>query len=342
MIDRCLQHLPLWREPEAVIDQFGVARGQFILQMRRAAIQRQLLDATMGSMIDGAARRFVHAARFHADIAVLDQIEPADAMLAAIFVELLQQRRRAHRLAIDRDTVAAFEINRDIFGRIRRILGIVGPRINIVGHFFPRILKHLALRRGVQHVGVARKWRFPALVFRNRNLVLLGKFDQPGAAGQIPFAPGGDDLHIRVKPVIAQFEADLVIALAGCAMRHGVRVGQLGNLDLALGNQRACDRGAEQIEAFVERIGAHHRKDEILDKFLAQIVDEDMLRLDAEGFRNPACRPQFLALPQIGGKGHHLALIFLLQPLEDDAGIEAAGKGQNHTFNGIAHFIVFP
>jgi hypothetical protein len=46
------------------------------------------------------------------------------------------------------------------------------------------------------------------------------------------------------------------------------------DLDLPLGDQRPGDRGAKQIVAFVARIGAHHREDEIADEFLAQIVDD--------------------------------------------------------------------
>ena len=125
-------------------------------------------------------------------------------------------------------------------------------------------------------------------------------------------------------------------------MGHGVGTGQLGNLDLALGNKRPRDRRAEQIEPLVQRIGAHHRKDEILDEFLAQIIDKNMFRFDTQGFGNAARRAKFFALPQIGGEGHHFTLIFLLQPFQDDAGVETSGEGQNHTLYGIAHYFVFP
>src|SRR3546814_4895638 len=47
MIDRRLKHLALRREPEAVVDQFRITRHQFVLEVRRAAIQRQLLDPAM-------------------------------------------------------------------------------------------------------------------------------------------------------------------------------------------------------------------------------------------------------------------------------------------------------
>ena len=66
-------------------------------------------------------------------------------------------------------------------------------------------------------------------------------------------------------------------------MTHRVGADFFGDLDLLLGDQRPGDGGAQQIDAFIERIGAEHGKDEIADEFLAQILDEDVLGLDAQG-----------------------------------------------------------
>ncbi len=151
--------------------------------------------------------------------------------------------------------------------------------------------------------------------------MLLGPVDQRGAAGQIPFAPRGDDLDVRVERIGAELEADLVIALAGRAVGDRVGAGLARDLDQALGDQRPGDRGAEQIIALVARIGAHHREDEIADELLAQILDEDMVVRDAH-LRPCARRLKLLALAQIGGEGDHLAALFDLQPFQDDAGVE--------------------
>ena len=114
-----------------------------------------------------------------------------------------------------------------------------------------------------------------------------------------------------------------------------------GNLDLALGDQRPGNRCAEQVEAFVKRVGAHHREDVIADEFLAQVVDEDMLGLHPHQLGLVPRRSQLLALPKIGGEGHHLAPIGLLQPFQDDAGVEAAGKGEDDPLDvwakGLSH-----
>src|SRR4029453_11230140 len=90
MVDRRLQHLPLGREPKAVVDQLRIARHKLLLEMRSAAVERQLLDRPMGGMVDGAARRLVQSAALHPDEAVLDQVQAADPMTLAELVELGQ------------------------------------------------------------------------------------------------------------------------------------------------------------------------------------------------------------------------------------------------------------
>src|ERR1700730_14559865 len=100
LVDQRLQHLALGRKPEAVVDNLGIARHQFVLQMHRAAVKAEALDAAMRQLQDRAARRLVDAARLHADKAVLDQIEPADAMLAADLVQPGQECSRRQLLSV--------------------------------------------------------------------------------------------------------------------------------------------------------------------------------------------------------------------------------------------------
>ena len=144
-VARGLQHLTLRAEPQPVINQFRIARHQFVLQMRGSTIERDLLYPAMGPGVDLAAGCFVHAAALHSDEAVFDQIEPADAVLATQFVECGQQNGGAHRFAVQSDAVALFEIDRDVFGRVGRVFRMVRARIDIVRGFFPGIFQDLAL-----------------------------------------------------------------------------------------------------------------------------------------------------------------------------------------------------
>ena len=134
----------------------------------------------------------------------------------------------------------------------------------------------------MQKIGIDGKRRLAALVLGDRDLILLGEGEERGARGQIPFAPGRDDLDVRLQRIIGKLEAHLVVALAGRAMGDGIGADLAGDLDLLLGDQRPRDRRAEEIEPLILRIGAEHREDIVADEFLAQILDEDMLGLDAE------------------------------------------------------------
>ena len=80
LVDQRLQHLALGREPEAVVDQLGVARHELVLEVGSTAVERDALDRAVRGEQDGAARGLVDAAALHADEAVLDQVEPADAV----------------------------------------------------------------------------------------------------------------------------------------------------------------------------------------------------------------------------------------------------------------------
>ena len=115
---------PLRREPEAVIDQFGVARDERVAQVHDLAVHRQRLHLPMGGMQDRAAGRFIHAARFHADEAVLDQVDAADAVLAAELVKRAQHIGGGELLANDSDADALARSRASTYsGLVRRVFG---------------------------------------------------------------------------------------------------------------------------------------------------------------------------------------------------------------------------
>src|SRR5205823_2797120 len=105
LVDRRLEHLALGREPEAVVDEAGVARHQLVLEVHSATVERDALYATMRGEQDRTTGRLVDPARLHADEAVLDQVEAADAIVVAELVELRQQRGGRQFLSVDRDRV---------------------------------------------------------------------------------------------------------------------------------------------------------------------------------------------------------------------------------------------
>ena len=193
----------------------------------------------------------------------------------------------------------------------------------------------------MEKVGIGGERALAAFVLGHLDLMRLGPGDQRGTAGEIPFAPWGDDLDVGVQRIGRQFEADLVVALAGRTVRDGIGAGFVRDLHQTLGDQRACDAGAEEVVPFVAGVHAHHRKDEIAHEFFAQIFDENVIVGNAHGLRLVARRAEFFALAQIGSEGHHFAATFHLEPFGDHAGVETARIGENDAADrrggGIGH-----
>ena len=202
---------------------------------------------------DGAARRLVHAARLHADEAVLDQIEPADAVALAELVELRQQRRRRQLLAVDRDRVARLEIDRDDGRLVGR--GLPDRRC---ANRRSRALPAPGLPAPCLRTRRAAGWRRPRTARRRacpwRSGSGASRRTRSAACASVRSHSrhGAITVDVGLERVIGQLEADLVVALAGRAMRHRVGADLLGDLDLLLGDQRPRDRGAEQILALVD------------------------------------------------------------------------------------------
>ena len=343
VVDEGLQREALGAPPVAVVDHAGVARHEVVLEVGDFAVERDRFDGAVGAQQDGAARGFIAAAALHADVAVFHQVEAADAVLAAELVELGEQLVRLHAGAVDGDQVPLLEFQVDVFGGIGRGLRRHGPAPHGFLGLGGGVLEVAAFEGDVQQVGVHRVGRTALLVLHlDGDAVLFGVGEQLLARQQVPLAPRGDDLHARHQRVVAEFEADLVVALAGGAVRDGLGAGGAGDLDLALGDQRTGDGGAEQVLALINRVGAEHREDEVAHELFAQVVDEDVLGLDAELERLGARGLELFALAEVGGEGDHFALVGVLQPLQDDRSVQPAGVGE-HYFIDVAHAVfLFP
>jgi hypothetical protein len=75
-----------------------------------------------------------------------------------------------------------------------------------------------------------------------------------------------------------------------------VRAHLAGDLDLLFGDQGPGDRGAEQIDAFIERVGSEHREHVIANELFTQVFDENVVLFDAEHQGLFARRLQLFAL----------------------------------------------
>ena len=69
---QCLQGTAFGGKPEAIIDQFRIARDQRIAHMHDFPVHADTLDSAVGIMQNSSARCFINATRLHPDEAVFE------------------------------------------------------------------------------------------------------------------------------------------------------------------------------------------------------------------------------------------------------------------------------
>ena len=309
--------------------------------MHHLAVQGERFDLPMRVHEDGAAGRLVHAARLHAHEAVLDQVYAADPVFAPELVERPEHAGGGQLPAVHRHAVAMGEVEFDVLRFVRGVLG--GDRefkhalVCLGGWVEPGILENTGLVGDMEEVPVHRV-RLPERGF-DGNPVFPAVRDHLRAAGE--FLPEGvelprrDDGELGRQRHVGKLEAALIVALAGGAMGDRVRLLLLRNGELRLGDQGTRDRGSEVILAFIDGIRAHHRIDEVAREFLNQV--EGMVPRGARAAGLGGETLQFLLLADVRGKGDDLRVVGLLQPFENDRGIEPARVCEDD-FHGGASF----
>ena len=165
--------------------------------------------------------------------------------------------------------------------------------------------------------------------------MLLCVLDQGLARIDVPLTPGRDDPDAGIVRVVAELEAHLVVALAGGTVGNRIGAGFARDLDLPPGDERPRDGGAEQVDALVDGVGPEHGEDVVAHEGLAQVLDADVAHAERLGLGTR--RLQLLALADVGGEGDDLAAVGLLQPAQDDRGVEPAGIGKHHLLRRLMH-----
>ncbi|KWV89437.1 hypothetical protein PFLmoz3_00859 [Pseudomonas fluorescens] len=326
-VDHLLQHQTLRAPPVTGVDQAGILGHQLVFKVGDFTVQGDGLDGAVGTQHDGAARGFVATARLHAHITVLDDVETADTMLTADAVQGRQYRGRGHFNAVQRNDVAVAVSQFQVLRLVWSVLRGDRPFPHIFFVLGPGVFQHAAFIGNVQQVGVHRVRRLLLAMALDRNSVLFSVIHQLFTGQQVPFTPRRNDFNAWLECVGTQFETYLVVTLAGGAVRNGVGARFVGDLDQALGDQRTCDGGTQQVLTFVDSVGAKHRENEIADELFAQVVNVDLFH--AHGLRLGTCRFDLFTLTQVSGEGHHFTVISILQPLEDHRSVQAAGIREN-------------
>jgi hypothetical protein len=149
-----------------------------------------------------------------------------------------------------------------------------------------------------------------------------GILDLLVAAESHPDAHRRDDLQVGVERLDRDIEAHLVVALAGAAMGHGIRLLAVRDLHQELRDQGTGKRRGERIRILVHGVRLEARHAEILDEALARIDDVRPIRPCGQrpGRHAVAQRPA----ADIDGQRHDLRVESLAQPRHSDRCIESA------------------
>ena len=100
-------------EPQTVIDDLGVAKSYLLLVVLHLAIEGECFEFTMGEHDEGAPRGFVTATGLDADETVFDQIDTADGIAGADFIQQFDQLNGLKLHTVDRNWFAGDKADLD-------------------------------------------------------------------------------------------------------------------------------------------------------------------------------------------------------------------------------------
>ena len=254
----------------------------------------------------------------------------------AAAVELLDRLQHGHPPAVDRNRHAPFESDDHLIGRAPvdgRVLGVV---VHVLGRRVPQVLEEPGLHRPAPHVLVDGERR--ALGDVDRDRVLLGERD-----GLLPrprvVADRCQHLQIRCQRTESDLEPDLVVALAGAAVRDDAAAVLARRGHQMLDDQRPAQRRHQRVAVHVERVG--------LDRGQAVLVGELIARVDHDGFDGAAVQrplPHDLhvlaALAEVDRDGHDLAAGLLADPADRHRGVQTAGIRQDDALGHVTNLLL--
>ena len=138
----------------------------------------------------------------------------------------------------------------------------------------------------------------------------------------IPLTPGCDDGNVGAEVLESELETNLVVALTGAAVSNSVSAFLLGDFNDTLCDYGAGERGAQQI-LFVLGAGLESGEDILVNELVGEVFD---VELGSAGFESLFFQTvKLVALTNVSGYGDNFTAVVLLQPGDNDGGIETTG-----------------
>src|SRR5438132_14356628 len=290
-------------------------------------------------MQEHSGRRFVDLARFDPDEAVLDHVDPPDAVFPREVVEPVDEVDALDLRAVDRDRNAFVEADLDLARLCRRLFGVDRPLEDVARRRAPGVFEHTGLDRTAPQIHVDAVWIF--LRGLDRDVVLAGIVDLLVAGHVHAPAHRRDHAEIRRQGTDREIEAHLVVALPGAAVRHETGVLGAGRVDEQLREQRTPECRRERIAVLVERAGLQRRPDEIAKEDVPGVLDDRLARATRDRLALDGL--EIAGRAEVTGASDHLESERLTQPRDRDARVETARVRQNACLTGVllAHFVPF-
>src|SRR4051812_24043371 len=168
---------------------------------------------------------------------------------------------------------------------------------------------------------------------RHRDAARRGVVDGVFARDDVPLAPRCDDIQLRRERLIRELEANLVVALAGAAVRERVTSGRERDLDLLARDQRTRGGRAEEVVLLVNRAGFENGKEEVARELFLRIDEMEVAR--ASAIRLLRESRGFFGLADVDSHGDDFAAVVFFEPRNDDGRVETAAVGEGHFFVGL-------
>ncbi len=179
----------------------------------------------------------------------------------------MEEGRGREFFLVEGDGVSFFELDDDVFRGIGGIFWVICSAIDDGWGGYAWVFEYFSFCGNVQEVAIDGEGSVAVFVFGYDDLILFCELDHVVSPFEVPLAPRGDNLDIGVEGVVSEFETDLVIAFSSGPVADGVGICVFSDFDLSFCDERSCDGGSEEVDSFVEGIGAEHGEDVFSDEF---------------------------------------------------------------------------
>ena len=323
---------PVGGEPLALIHEARVFLRRRGLETCHLAVEDELLEGAMRGMQDDGRRCLVDLARLDPNEAILDQ---ADSMQSAQLIELRHQGRAGKGLPCHRHWNSPLKVELDESSAGGGGVHRRRPVKCVLGGFEESILQDPGFDGAPPQILIDTVRRLRLDI--NGQSVGACVLDLLVPGHRHPIAKWRQHLEMRGQGADGDVETDLVVALAGRAVRNPARPFTDRHLDQQLRDQWPAKRRGQRVLTLVDRPRPQGWPAEALDEGSPGI---EHIGLDGAGdHRSVSNRVEIRLASEIGCQGNHVKAATLGQPVHRDGRVEATGIRED---NLLAHLAGSP